>query len=489
MELRTSGLDIVILESGGLEFDQATQDLYQGESIGHPGASLDTARLRFFGGSTNHWGGFCRPFDPQDFKVRPWVNYSGWPIDRTDLDPYYAKAHPLVQLQDYDYRPEIWADALPELFATELFTQRLKIALFQLSPPTRMGDFHQNAILNSDQLRVFFWANVKEIRIQASPLKVSHLDVGTLQGNNFEVHPKAVILATGGIENARLLLASNSTISAGIGNQNDLVGRYFMDHPSHDAATVLLHEPSLIARRPAMQPIYPQASLRPEVEEKERLLRFMTTFHVGRELFKEPQSYIALRAILKSLGRMEWPQNFQDQIAAFITDIDGAVGHGYNRYFGKAAELGLRIHPEVEPNPASRVTLSSERDALGMQKAVLNWQLTKLDRHSIRRGLEIVGEEVGRVGLGRLKLHDWVLNPDFEVPGTGSWHHIGTTRMHEQPKFGVVDKNCRVHGLSNLFIAGSSTFATSGMANPTLTVIALALRLADHIKSWRPDAE
>ena len=215
----------------------------------------------------------------------------------------------------------------------------------------------------------------------------------------------------------------------------------------------------------------------------------MTTLHVGRELFSEPQSYIAIRAILKSLGRLEWPDKFQEQVAAFVRDIDGAVGHGYHRYFGKAAKLGLRIHPEVEPNPNSRVTLSAERDALGMQKAILNWQLTKLDRHSIRRGLEIVGEEVGRVGLGRLKLHDWVLDPDFEVPGTGSWHHIGTTRMHDQPKFGVVDKNCRVHGLSNLFIAGSSTFATSGMANPTLTVLALALRLADHIKNWRPDAQ
>ena len=262
MELRQSQLDIVILESGGLEFDQTTQDLYQGQSIGHPGASLDTARLRYFGGSTNHWGGFCRPFDPQDFKQRPWVEYSGWPIDRSDLDPYYAKAHPLVQLQDYDYQPESWADALPELFSTQLFHQRLMIALFQLSPPTHMGDLHRDAILRSARLKVLLWANLKEIHIQPNQARVSYLDAASLQGNRFQVRPKAVILATGGIENARLLLVSNTTFSAGIGNENDLVGRYFMDHPSYEAATILLHEPSLIARRPAMQPVYPQAALR-----------------------------------------------------------------------------------------------------------------------------------------------------------------------------------------------------------------------------------
>ena len=130
------------------------------------------------------------------------------------------------------------------------------------------------------------------------------------------------------------------------------------------------------------------------------------------------------------------------------------------------------------------MTLSPDRDALGLNRVRVDWRFTALDKYSLRRSLEILGEEVGRAGLGRLKFHDWVLTADIDsFPGTDANHHTGTTRMSSDPKAGVVNHNCRMHDVQNLFIAGSSIFPTQGIANPTLTIVALAIRLADYLKS------
>ncbi|MCB1968893.1 MAG: GMC family oxidoreductase [Geminicoccaceae bacterium] len=483
LELDGSGIDVVLLESGGFEYDDATQALYEGRSVGHHAASLVDARLRYFGGSTNHWGGFCHPLDHQDFIERPWVPDSGWPIARADLDPFYARAQPILELQDYDYSVRRWKKSLPPIFTGKMFEGRLMPEIFQLSPPTNMGELYRSALVSSANVRLFLWSNLREIVPDGTATTVERLDVACLSGNGFSILPRKVVLATGGIENPRILLASNTVAPAGLGNGHDIVGRYYMDHPSHEAATLLLNQPSQIARRPAMQPIFPQAALRPEVEDAERVQRFLTTLHVGQELFAEPEGYMAVRDIFKAFGRLEWPDDLSERLEIFLGDIDDAVSYGYQRYFADAEALGLRVHTEVGPHPQSRIMLGDSVDALGMPTVIRDWELGELDRRTIRRGLEIVGEEAGRAGLGRLRIHDWVMQPDFEVPGSGSWHHMGTTRMHADPGKGVVDAHCRVHGMSNLYIAGSSVFPTSGMANPTLTIVALAIRLADHLKA------
>jgi choline dehydrogenase-like flavoprotein len=129
--------------------------------------------------------------------------------------------------------------------------------------------------------------------------------------------------------------------------------------------------------------------------------------------------------------------------------------------------------------------LSAEKDALGMPRARLDWQLTELDKRSIRTYYQVLGRELGRTGIGRVQIRDWLLNDDRSWPSflSGGWHHMGTTRMHNDPRQGVVDANCRVHGLSNLFIGGAAVYATAGAVNPTLTLVALALRLSDHLKA------
>ena len=481
LELIEAGLDVLVLESGGLEFDPAVQALARGRSIGAASDALDAARLRFFGGSTNHWGGFCRPFDPVDFAVRPWVPDSGWPIERADLDPFYTRAAAMLDLADDDFSVARWRDALPPLFGGPLFEGRLEPVVYQLSPPTRMGEKYRGALERARDVRVMLHANLLRIGLHPGRRRVMRLDVGTLEGGRFGVTPAAVVLATGGIENARLLLASRDVERNGVGNGHDLVGRYFMDHPSHHAATLLLNAPSDDARRPLMRPVFPYATLREDVAREEGLLRFMTTMHVGDELFDEPQGYVALREIGRAILRREWPADLTGRLASLAADLDGAAEHGFRRFFGRSGTLHLRIHPEVAPNRESRVTLGDETDALGMPRPVLDWRLGELDRHTIRRGLSIVGAEAGRTGIGRLRIEPWMLEDPFAVPGIGSWHHVGTTRMHDDPRCGVVDREGRVHGLDNLFVAGSSVFPTEGFANPTLTIVALALRLADHL--------
>jgi choline dehydrogenase-like flavoprotein len=148
--------------------------------------------------------------------------------------------------------------------------------------------------------------------------------------------------------------------------------------------------------------------------------------------------------------------------------------------------FALLTRQEQAPNRDSRVTLTSERDAMGMPRVKLDWRLTALDRRSFRGFYEVLGRELGRSGIGRVRMHEWVLESESSSwPKSlgGGWHHMGTTRMHPEPRRGVVDANCRVHGLANLYVAGAAVYPTAGCANPTLTLVALTLRLSDHLKA------
>lgn len=474
---------VILLEAGGDEYDPATQALYEGEVIGNPSADTDITRLRYFGGSSNHWHGFCRPLDPIDFEQRSWVPHSGWPFDLSSLQPYYDRAEPILELPGTAYDPASWAESMAPIFRHSMMKGRLRPAVFQKSPPTLMGLAYGDGLKASSRIDIYFWANAMELVANDSGQLIEQVNCACLEGPRFSVRAKQVVLATGGIENARLLLASRRQQPAGIGNGYDRVGRYFMDHPAHYAGQIVLSSPSDLARAPASKVINTQCTLAPDVERDESLVRFLTTLYPQFDDGGPPKGYIALRQISRALGRGRLPREAGERFGMLFADLNGAARGIYDRMFGGARMLGLHIHPEVAPNPDSRVLLGEETDALGMPKIVLDWRLTDLDRRSLRRGLEIVGEEMGKTGLGRLKLADWILEEDDAIPGNGSYHHIGTTRMHPDPKKGVVDADCRVHGIDNLSIAGSSVFPTCGFANPTLTLTALALRLADRLKT------
>ncbi len=478
---------VCLVESGGLDFDDETQSLYEGDLVGLPGTPLDASRLRFFGGSTNHWAGVCRPLDADVFEPRSWIPYSGWPITRAELDPYYERAHGVVQIGPYDYDPETWNDALPEFFRLPLIDGRLEPAVFQMSPPTRFGEVYREELVTAPNVETCLYGNVVDIETNDTASSVSRVRVACLEANEFWVKAKVFILATGGIENPRLLLLANKVQTAGLGNAHDAVGRFYMNHPRLDAAWIMLNEPSSPALRPisSVGEIVTRLKVSERTAAEEGIARFAAWIYPAEASGKRPQSegYKSLRWVLRLIRNGQLSTEILTHLRHVAADLDDVVTDVIAKYSDQPL---ISIEPEYEqvPNPDSRVLLGADRDALGQNRVQVDWRFTALDKFSLRRSLEIVGEEVGRTGVGRLKIDDWVMNDDLSsFPGEDRWHPAGTTRMSDNPKTGVVDKHCRVHGIENLYVAGGSVFPTIGFANPTLTIVAMTLRLGDHLKT------
>lgn len=466
-ELDGGSLDVCVLESGGLQFDDETQDLADGESVGGrykvsgvgPDEVVAFSRLRYFGGTTNHWEGWSRPLDEVDFEERPGVPGSGWPIDRADLAPYYERAQEICQLGPPDYAAGTWAERarVPALPGTD----EVGTEVYQLSPPTRFGTAYRRALRSSRNVRVVLHANAVGLAASGRGTRVERVRVATLTGRRFEVRARRFVLAAGGIENARLLLVSNDARRRGLGNDKDLVGRYFADHPHGYIALVAIGRDLDLRlyrlRRVAGTRIRAALETTERFAEAHGLLRFSVTFERPFPLRRPPELSEGILELLRPALRDDEP----------------------------TLDTALYMRTEMAPNRDSRVTLGVDQDALGLPRVRVDWRLGELDRRSVDKSLEAVARALGQHGIGRV-LSVPALNPAIWDRVEGGNHHIGTTRMHDSPRSGVVDADCRVHGVSNLFVAGSSVFTTSGVANPTLTIVALALRLARSLRTARP---
>jgi len=497
-----SAARICLLEGGGLRPDPATNALYRGYNAGLPYFPLDVCQLRAFGGNTNAWGGWCRPLDPIDFEARPWVPDSGWPLSRADLGEYYLEAHELCQLRRKTYAVEEWLSAIGDRNAKTLAVDPalLETVLHQFSPPTRFGAQYGEEIRRSRNVLCLLHANVVNIATDLECSRVTRLDVACLGGNRFSVKAKIFVLSAGGTENARLLLVSRDVAPSGLGNAYDLVGRFFMEHP-HLKRRILVAS----GRPPLLlyglnfhdKGISARLALSPSLQEREGLLNYSANIlpiYAGAET----AGWTALRKLVLSMSRsrrgdpfLRFPPYGPKRVElrdlwSILRHLPDAAAAGFLHLLKPPRFIRgyvLESKSEQAPNPDSRLTLSHDRDELGVNRIRIDWRLGELDRRTILRGEEIIGQELERLGIGRLE----PLADDFMGgrPGVleGGWHQLGMTRMHVDPKRGVVDPNCRVHGISNLFIAGGSVFPTEGNASPTLTIVALALRLADHLKS------
>ena len=489
-ELGRLGRKVCLLESGGLEYDDDTQDLYDGEDIGIPYAVYGS-RLRYFGGTTNHWTGWCRPLDPIDFEVRPWVSHSGWPITYDDLVPYYVRAQEVLELGPFNYDPGYWEQAKKD-WGYERFPlaeSRVTTKLWQFSPPTRFGEVYRDEIVKSDSISAYLHANVVDILTDENARHVTGLKVACLNGKSFEVTGKAYVLASGGIENPRLLLSADGVQKEGLGNGDDLVGRFFMEHPRVTAAYLMLLNNDdhatfyLDTWETSERRVLACFSATDEIQRSEGLLNYSATLHtVSRGA--ESAGYLSLREIVGGWRKERVPDDLSEHIGNILTDLDDVASALYGRFFGAGDSPLFRMEARTEqaPNPDSRVLLAAERDSLGMRRIALDWRMIERDMFSIIRSTRILGEEFGRAGLGRIKLVLSETDDDWPLYLYGGSHHMGTTRMADDAKRGVVDKNCQVHGIDNLYVAGSSVFPTGGFSNPTLTIVALALRLADHLR-------
>jgi choline dehydrogenase-like flavoprotein len=470
---------VILLEGGGFEVESKMQDLYRGRSIGQRYYPLHSQRLHYFGGTSGHWAGFCSPYDPVDFRKRDWVKHSGWPIGYNDLFPFYEQARKMVEIDSSNFDFNFWRKTDEELVPLPLDEKVLWNKIWQFSPPTRFGFRYKDAITNAPNIFLYTYANVVNIETDERVSTVKQVRVKNLEGKEHTVKAKLFVMACCAVQNARLLLASNRRAPQGLGNDHDLVGRFFMDHL--EVITSDLFMPSARPIKLYYPWIYANTKVRSELamtEHKQEQLKVLNG----------TASLMATEVTSKKIANIDaFPDDAEKTVRMWndMNKLRGKEDFGKPRNYERS-EFELFTRMEQSPNPDSRVQLDKDVDGLGVPMPILNWQLSPIDKRSIRILQKVIGEEVGRAEIGRVRLKEWLQDEnDDSWTSTlgGGWHNMGTTRMADNPKEGVVDPNCKVYGLSNLYMAGSSCFPTSGAANPTLTLLALVFRLSSHLKT------
>lgn len=482
-ELASAPFQVTVLESGGLTADRRAQRLLRGRNVGAPYFPLDWIRTAAFGGTTDQWGGQCRPLDEIDLEARPEIPGSGWPFGRTHLQPFYERAHSVCQLGPPIYDAEAWTDPATRP-ALPFKGDRVQTTVFQFSPPTRFGIAYREDLERAPRVTVYLHASATELETADAGRTVTHARVACLGGPRFRVKARLFVLAAGGLETPRLLLLSTGAHPSGLGNQHDLVGRYFMEHPHLDCGTFELADPGF---SPALyEPHLVGATcvkgalvLSPETLRHEGLLPAC--------VFLDPFLPTRLQHVRSAMRRLLLPDDVAWRLSTARARRRRNPRPERSRlWVARRTPLTLKVQLRTEQasNPESRVTLGEARDPLGRRQIRLDWRLTPLDTRSMRRALAILGEEVHAARLGRWNAAlDQRDDQTWRTPPHGGHHHMGMTRMHPDPRRGVVDADGRVHGTSNLYVAGPSVFPTVGHANPMLTIVALALRLADHARA------
>ena len=496
-KLVQSGHEVCLLEAGGMDFDQGTQDLCIGDNVGMEYYELNHSRLRFFGGTTNIWGGRCVPLDRIDFEQRNWIPHSGWPISKDQLMPYYRMAHESLELDEFDYSAAMWEKL--NLKPIDFLPDEVGHLFWRFDgKKERFNSSQVNDLVAAPNAKIVVHANVVHVQAGEDGRDIQNLVVSTLDGRKTEIRARHFVLACGAIENARILLMSDDVEKAGLGNSSDQVGRYFMEHPHGRIAHIKTDDPAWFwaqyrKRYPKTGPAVAPALVTPEKLQREKgILNSAATFKIQRKpelgLGLGNRVYMNLKHDLNATqsNRKMWHlyRKLLDWLQKHVSM--GVIRTAAN---ARGMELYLMARAEQAPNPDSRVQLSEERDQLGCRRGDLNWQLSELDKRTVLELGKAVGREFDRMGLGQLtsmpwledQTADWPVDPTVGNHPIGGYHHMGTTRMSDSASSGVVDANCTVHGYANLHIAGSSVFTTGGWANPTLTILALSLRLADHL--------
>ncbi|WDS36916.1 GMC family oxidoreductase [Pseudoxanthomonas sp.] len=511
-----TSLRVCLLEGGGLTGELRSQALYRGQSVGAVPLDPATSRMRAFGGSCNLWGGGCMPLNPLDLCARDWVAHSGWPITATELEPYYLRALEVCGLP----RRQIDGsgngfDALPGLPPIPFDRDKLNNQIF-MRTPLLFGRDYLAEIERAPNVTALLHANLLELNVTPDGRAIQGATIGSLSGKRSVVRARHFVLACGGIENARLLLLSDKVLPGGPGNSHGSVGRYFMDHPSGKLGAVVGGRTDQLARpydraRARGTATFPEICLSEQAQQAHGLLNgrvhpfveegtvprglaALRGLRTGRRVappdegsLLEAELCAAMRnsALPESRGATGTTTGLLLQLALGMGDVARALAR---KRAGKPAvrssHLVLVGYFEQAPNPESRVRLDHEVDALGQRKICMDWRLNALDRHTYRNAARLFGQELARASGGRFEPEPWVAAGDEtppQVEGTG--HHMGTTRMAEDARHGVVDRDCRVHGMDNLHIAGSSVFPTGGWAFPTFTIIALGLRLAERLQA------
>jgi len=519
MALQFLGTDIevLLLESGAFEEEPDTQALYAG-TVTDPRlhSPPERYRQRRFGGTTTIWGGRCMPFDPIDFEPRDYMPHSGWPLRREALMPFYPAANQLCEAGDFRYTAaETFRDGgrpMIEGFDSPYFSSD---TLERFSCPTDFAARYGARLRGARNITVLLHANVTAIRLRSGGDRVTALDVHTLGGRRLEAQAAHFVLATGGLEVARLLLASRDVHTDGIGNQHDVIGRYYMCHLAGTIGALRIQKPPGTVHHGyeiSDEGIYcrRRLALRPEIQRAQRLGNFVARLHHPR--ITDPAHRNAVLSLLylakplipyeygkrlhgdERAGMRAWLRHLGNVVTGPFSALEFAWHMLRDRKLSerkfpsiivtsKANLYSIDFHAEQQPDAASRVTLDTARDALGMARLRIDWRYGAGDVDTVQRAISLLAAEFARTGVGRLEYSPESVETEMTRYGAYGGHHIGTARMGSDPRSSAVDADCRVHGVANLFLASAATFPTSSQANPTLTVIALSLRLAAHLQA------
>jgi choline dehydrogenase-like flavoprotein len=508
-----TSVSVCLVESGGFAAEHRSQALCEGSAAGCAEFDPGTSRMRVFGGSCNLWGGGCIPLSNEDLSARDWVPHSGWPISYAELEPYYARARSFCQLGAMEFTEGSFSAPTPKP-PIDFDDDKLVNQLFARSP-ILFGNAYRTELHQAPNVHVLLHANLLELKASPNGGHVHEASIGSLGGHRGRIRARHYVLASGGIENARLLLLSNATVPQGLGNHHDVVGRYFMDHPSGTLGRLTAGKPHHVTRpyerrRSKGAPSFPEIVLSPHYQRAHRMLNGRVhPFGVEGPLPRGIRALRELRSALRKTGQDEnsllearLSEALRNAPAAEaitvpnslglttlklglgIGDIARAFVHKLaDRPTVASSHVDLVGYFEQAPNPDSRITLGRETDVLGQRKVHVDWRLTELDRHTYRKAATLFGSELARAGGGHFHLEPWLADHHAVTPEVhGTAHHMGTTRMSDDPHTGVVNRNCKVHGVDNLHIAGSSVFPTGGWAFPTFTIVALSLRLADELR-------
>ncbi len=487
LEFVGTRMAVLVVESGGERPEADTQRLYDSELRGLRCATVHDGRARVFGGTTTVWAGQSLPLDEIDFATREWVPHSGWPISLTQLQPYYRRAERLMGLPAVSYDEQGWPAGLPMPPSAEGVRRRFST----FSPAPNFATSHRAALAAAANVTVLLHANARALLMRANGTGVDELRIASLWGRSGRVRARRYVICCGGIETPRLLLASRGRRTPGVGNDRDLVGRFFQEHlhvnvpvaPANRRALARLFH----SKRVAGIRHFAKLTASPGLQRHERIL------NVGANLSYDPHAGVALQAVKELAGALRAPRRparVPGALWAATRHPEQLGAAAYRRVvLGEKASEGFGpmyfcVQTETVPRRESRVTLDHQLDPLGMPRAIVDWRVAAEELHTVGLFAGRLDSLLRAGGLG--SLNRFPLDPDLERLServAGGCHHIGTARMARDARDGVVDRDCRVFGVENLFIAGSAVFPTSGWSNPTLTLLALGYRLADRLKA------